>query len=131
MNLNVDDHCFACGQANPIGLHLVFALTPEGATAQFTPTPAHQGFVGIVHGGILSTLMDEAMAQAIIGAGYHAVTARITIDFKKPAQVGQPLTVTGKIVEHKHQLLKATAEIRQAGELTAKADAAFLISAPC
>lgn len=89
-----DSHCFACGQDNPIGLHLDFKLQEGKYTAVKTLSADYQGYEGIVHGGILTTMMDEAMAGYFCKAlGQKAVTARLDVRYRKPAPIGEPLTI--------------------------------------
>ena len=64
-----DHGCFGCGDDNPIGLHLRFAADGDGVKASFVPGPEHQGFGDVVHGGIISTVLDEAMAWATATPG--------------------------------------------------------------
>lgn len=127
MELAIDNYCFACGKDNPIGLHMHFEYEKDRAIGSFTPQNEHQGFAGIVHGGILSTVLDEAMAHAIIAAGFKAVTARMEVQFKKPTSVGSPIGVTSQVVERKGNILQVIAEIKQNDMVTAKANASFFI----
>jgi uncharacterized protein (TIGR00369 family) len=88
--------CFVCGPGNPHGLHLTFHHPDEKTcVAQWTAGPGYQGYAGIVHGGLLSTLLDEIMAQALIGAGVQVVTADLRVRFLRPAPVGVPLQIKG------------------------------------
>jgi hypothetical protein len=66
-----DDHnCFGCGADNPWGLHLIFFAEPGGAVySHWTPQVNHQGYDGMVHGGIISTVFDEVMAWSVTNAG--------------------------------------------------------------
>jgi hypothetical protein len=67
--LRVEGNCFACGSRNPQGLHLCFETGPDGCVAApWQPSPIFQGYEGIIHGGIISTVLDEAMAKAVIAA---------------------------------------------------------------
>jgi hypothetical protein len=59
-----DHACFGCGDDNAIGLRLRFAPSGEGVKASFVPGVDHQGFHHVVHGGIISAVLDEAMAWA-------------------------------------------------------------------
>ncbi len=128
LNLEVDRYCFACGTDNPIGLKLEFKYTSGGVEANFIPGKEHQGFVNLVHGGILSTIMDEAMAHAVLSLQLKAVTARMGVSYKKPTRIGEPLTVKGRIVEKKGRLIKTAASILQNGFITADATADFLLA---
>ncbi|MFC1962064.1 PaaI family thioesterase, partial [Chloroflexota bacterium] len=57
-----DGLCFGCGQNNPIGLKLKFKKDGDGVRTEFTPGESYQGWPGMVHGGIIGCLLDEAMA---------------------------------------------------------------------
>ena len=109
--------CFVCGSENPEGLKIAFEPRPEGGCrAEYTAKPTHVGWPEIIHGGLLFTLMDEAVAWASIYAGRHAVTGKAEARFRAPARVGQRLIVSGC----DHHLIAAgaaaRAEIREAGE---------------
>ena len=62
LTVRSDHACFDCGDDNPIGLHLRFAPDGDGVITSFIPGPEHQGFHDVVHGGIISSVLDEAMA---------------------------------------------------------------------
>jgi uncharacterized protein (TIGR00369 family) len=111
MTLESDGKCFVCGKKNPKGLRLDFTLDREKQTLEttFHADPAYQGYDGIVHGGIISTLLDEAMAKLCYDLGYSAVTAALEIRFKKPAPTGESLLVHGEIVEAGPKLIRAKA----------------------
>ncbi len=106
-------NCFVCGEKNPGGLRLTFQIDEKKQTLRtsFTPSPVYQGYDGIVHGGILSTLLDEAMAKLSYELGYNAVTASLEIRFKKPAPILEPLFVYGEITDVKGKLVRAKASI--------------------
>lgn len=93
-----DGFCFACGPENPIGLRLHFEPNGDGSVhARVTLRPEFQGWRGIAHGGIAMSLLDEAMAHAAGFAGHRGVTASMTIRFRKPIPLGEPLEVTGDV----------------------------------
>ena len=113
MKLETNGNCFVCGENNPNGLRLGFEIDKEKQTLKttFVASPTFQGWDGIVHGGILSTLLDEAMAKLVYELGYPAVTASIEIKFKKPAPILEPLLVHGEITEVSKRLIRAKARI--------------------
>lgn len=119
--------CFACGPNNPIGLHLQFAVDNDWYTTTFTAGPEHQGYDGMLHGGIMSTLMDEVMAQALLcGCGVDGVTARLDIRYRRAAPVGEPLHVRGRITGKKsHAYLGESAVTLADGTPVAEAHAIF------
>lgn len=126
----VTDHaCFGCGELNPIGLRLAFYRRGESIEAKFTARPEHEGYIGLVHGGILATVLDEAMSWAVIAATKRLmVTARMELAYRHPVCVGQPLVVRGWVEEDRGRLVRARAELRDAvdGRLLVEAQGTFL-----
>jgi uncharacterized protein (TIGR00369 family) len=113
--LKDNDNCYVCGTKNPLGLAVDFTIARDrrSITADFTPCREHQGYEGIVHGGILSALLDEAMAKLAFSLGIPAVTAEITVKFKSPAAPGDRLSVSGRLLEENHRLIQAEARIER------------------
>lgn len=103
--------CFACGQKNPIGLKLNFDRDGKAARAEFTPDKFHQGWSGLVHGGIISCILDEAMSYAALFEGVNTITAKMQARFKRPVQIGEHLTITASITKKTRRLVEAKAEI--------------------
>jgi len=125
MRVENNNLCFACGKENPIGLKLDIHILDDGGlvTAEYVP-PAHfQGWANVVHGGILSTLLDEIITYvAMEKLNSPAVTVQLDIRFKKPAPVGSKLIVTGKPVGGKGRLVKASGRVHlEDGTLIAEA----------
>ncbi len=115
MKFETDGYCFVCGEKNAHGLRLQFKIDKEMKTSEttFVPSPVFQGYDGIVHGGILSTLLDEAMAKLAYELGYQTVTASLEVRFKQPAPILEPLRVHGEITEVSSRMVKATARIEK------------------
>jgi uncharacterized protein (TIGR00369 family) len=106
--------CFVCGSENPMGLHVEFVPDSEqGCRAEYTVRVEDSGWPNVMHGGLLFTLMDEALAWALCYAGLRGVTARGDVRFHQPVSPGSRLLVTGRIVERNRRLITARAEIRQ------------------
>ncbi len=105
--------CFVCGGDNPDGLHLQFDIDKEKRIlkTKFIASPTFQGYDGIVHGGIISTLLDEDMAELYYELGYNTVTASLEVRFKNPAPILEPLHVYGEILEVGKRLVRAKAHI--------------------
>ena len=103
--------CFACGKDNPIGLKLRFERNGKTARTEFTPTELHQGWSGIVHGGIISCLLDEAMSYATLFEKVDTVTARLQVRIKRPVPAGEPLSITGSITKKTRKLAEAKAAV--------------------
>ena len=113
--LRDNQKCYVCGKKNPAGLAVDFELDKEtrSISARFTPSDVHQGFEGIVHGGILSALLDEAMVKLAFSLGIQAVTAEMTVKFKGPAIPGEELFVSGKLTRENRKLIQAEAKIER------------------
>ncbi|GIU74717.1 MAG: phenylacetic acid degradation protein [Bryobacteraceae bacterium] len=106
------NRCFACGSENSIGLKLVFAHRPDGeALAHWTPAAEHEGWPGVVHGGLVSTVLDEAMSHALLAAGLRAMTAELRVRFRNAVPPGREVTVKGWVVERARRLVEAEATI--------------------
>lgn len=123
-----DHNCFGCGADNPVGLRLSFAAANNGVRAHFVPGPEHQDFDDIVHGGIISTLLDEAMAWATAAAGIWAVTADIRVRFRRPVHVDERTVVSAEVVSERGRLVTTSATLAAVanGELKASATATFV-----
>lgn len=111
IELKDDGYCFVCGPLNPFGLHLSFEKSDQKVIAHFTSQKAHQGYADIVHGGIITTLLDEAMVKACILNGINAVTAELLIRFRRPLITGNPCTVYAWIVSQSSRLIEAESEL--------------------
>ncbi|MBI5739731.1 MAG: PaaI family thioesterase [Nitrospirae bacterium] len=122
MELIDDGYCFACGPGNPAGLKLNFVFDGRTMRAEFVPRREHQGFLNIVHGGIISTLLDEAMGKLSIETGTPAVTARLDVRLRKVLRPGQKIVVEAEIVKGSRKLMEAYAKIvTEEGEIIADA----------
>jgi acyl-coenzyme A thioesterase PaaI-like protein len=113
--------CYACGDLNPIGLHLRFRMEDDWAVADFTAEREHQGYPGFIHGGVVSSLLDEAMGWATYGRGVWALTGKLETRFRDVVPTGELLTVRGRIERDRGRTLDVVAELRNAaGKLLAE-----------
>lgn len=119
-----DRACFVCGEKNPIGLKLRLRTDPEAGASETEVTfaPHFQGWAGIVHGGLLATVLDEAMIYAAGAKGFTCVTGEITVRYIKPVSTGVAYTLKGRFVEDKGRIVLAESELLDAaGEQVARA----------
>lgn len=91
--------CFVCGAENPIGLHLDFWMDDEQVWTEFTPGQQHQGWPGVLHGGIIATLLDETMGRVAFIKRLWMVTVKMEMTYRKPVPLEQPLKVAARIEE--------------------------------
>jgi uncharacterized protein (TIGR00369 family) len=117
-------NCFVCGQGNARGLKLVPRNVDGKAEAEFTPDRSLEGYDGVVHGGIVSALLDEVMVwSAFYSTGFHAVTAELTVRFVKPVRVETAYRVLGSVRENKGRIILTDASIEDvSGTVMAKAE---------
>lgn len=126
---NPTNPCFGCGGANPRGMHLTFeqddaALRIRG---QFRLGEEYQGGAGFIHGGIIATVLDEAMGKLSRFHGLRAVTAELEIKYLKPVPVNEELVIEAYEVERTGRNLLYVGEIRnRAGALLAKGRGRFV-----
>lgn len=100
-----DNVCFACGRDNPIGLKLDFHLDGERAVAEFTPGHWHQSWNGVFHGGLMATLLDEALGYVLYFQGIKALTAKFDMRLRKTVSIGQTLRVWAEITRHTRKII--------------------------
>ena len=111
ISIAISDLCFGCGQNNPIGLKLKFKWDGKTAKAEFTPNKFHQGWSDIIHGGITTTILDEAMGYAAYYEGVKCFTATMQTRFKRPLSVGEPIIVTASLTRKTRRLVETEAKI--------------------
>lgn len=128
MKEDINDWCFACGKNNPIGLKLNFREEADRYVANFVAGPEHQGYNGIMHGGLVSTLLDEIMARYAYAQGLSGVTAKLEVKFRRPTPIGQELTATGRVVSRRGKVFDMAATLALAdGTVTAEGKAMVII----
>ncbi len=122
-----DDYCFVCGRDNPLGLKLRPAPEDGRCDLDWIPGKEFQGWEGVVHGGILTALLDEAMAYSAMSAGGASyATATISVDFVRPVRTGVPVRIEAETIENRGRLVRTEAVLTQDGEVRARARASFV-----
>jgi uncharacterized protein (TIGR00369 family) len=121
LKLEDDHYCFACGLDNPDGLRIEWITSGKTATATFIADRKYQGWKGILHGGIIATLLDEAMTRLAWLACGGALTAEMTIRFVAPAEIGKLLDIHGEIINERRKIVEMKATIHSSGTFIAHA----------
>jgi uncharacterized protein (TIGR00369 family) len=101
-------NCFGCSPANDIGLHLQFWEDEDKVLAKWTPNKRYEGWMGVLHGGIQATLLDEIAAWVVfIKLKTSGVTSEMNINYKKPVYLSKgEISVTGKLIHFEKRLAK-------------------------
>lgn len=103
--------CFGCGGRNLNGLGLVFKTEGNLILAEITLDERFQGFPGVLHGGVLATMLDETLSRAAVFAGKWMMTARLEIRYRRAAPIGQALRVTAQPTRVRSRMVSATGAI--------------------
>ncbi len=131
MEFNYQQNCFVCGENNPAGLKLKFVSRGDKVETTFFPTDNYQGYPGILHGGITSTVLDEIMSQCMHSQGLAGLTARLEIRYRHSIPINQPVTFQAKIIKRKGSLVDLEAKaILEDGQVAAEATGRFMIIKP-
>jgi uncharacterized protein (TIGR00369 family) len=109
------ERCFGCGQDNEVGLKLQFYEVEKGVVrAKTILSTFYQGYSGIAHGGIICTLLDEAMAYAALYASQsgRVSTARMETRFSKPVPIGKEIHIRGWVAGRRRNILETEGDIQ-------------------
>ena len=119
--------CVVCGRDHGCGLDLRFSLCEDGSVeAGFACGAQYEGYAGVLHGGIISALLDGAMTHCLFARGLVAVTAEMTVRFRHPIVVDVPALVRAHVADCQAPLHVLNALIVQEGRLKAKAVGKFV-----
>ncbi len=127
---NPVNKCFGCGGDNAGGMKLTFEQdnVNRRIVGRFVLGERYQGGAGFAHGGIIATLLDEAMGKVCRFREVRAVTAELTVEYLKPVDVRSEIVVEGRETEQKGRNLFMTGEIRnEAGEVLARGKGRFVV----
>ncbi len=106
-----EQYCFGCGRHNPLGFHLEFERDGGDVVASYTPRREDSGYPGLMHGGLATLLLDEAMGWAMYVDRVFAVTARMQTRFRRPVTLDRPLLVRGRIERTRGRRIEVSAEL--------------------
>ncbi len=128
-------HCFVCGVENPVGLRLkIYETEPGQVEAWYTPPEHFQGYPGLLHGGIVASLLDELSGRALMGSDPQRprfmYTAKLEVKYRQNVPIGKPLRIVGKALRSKGRVAEGWAGIYDSqGNLLAEATA-LLVDVP-
>ncbi|MGA8110151.1 MAG: PaaI family thioesterase [Acidobacteriaceae bacterium] len=126
------NHCFGCGQANPTGLRLQFFTDADhNVVCHLRLARRFAGPPGHAHGGIIATLLDEAMSKSNRARGIVAMTGQLEVHYLRPVPLGRPLTLTARHVDTRGRANRCEARLADAtGKVLATAKAVFIAVGP-
>jgi acyl-coenzyme A thioesterase PaaI-like protein len=104
-------NCFACGTLNANGLGLLLHLEHERSWTELTLDRRFEGWEGIAHGGIVTTILDEVMAWSLVASDNWGVTARLSIEFRRPVPVETRIRALGWVTKARRRVIDTTARM--------------------
>ncbi len=120
--------CFVCGHDNPSGLKLDFGFEGESAYTWFSSLATFEGYQGVIHGGIIATLLDEVMAKIILSKKLVAVTADMNVRYRKSLLTGTKVKVSGEITMQKTRTIHTKAVVQdENGTVYAESTAVYIV----
>jgi uncharacterized protein (TIGR00369 family) len=125
MENNFHKNCFACGSNNGMGLGLKFYKHEDGTIfGNFFADPKFEGYSGIIHGGIVATLLDSAMTHCLLMKDIPALTGRLSIKYSTPIRTGTVVKLEAKVIDESHKIFtlegKAYVDEKKAASAVAK-----------
>jgi len=122
--------CLACGRSNPHGLKMDLYVDDASGTVHtsFTPTHHHIGFDGVIHGGLIATVVDEAMVWAATWAGRRfCLCGEMTVRFREPARVDEALRIEASVDLKRSKLVTTSCQVVNAsGKIVAEASGKYV-----
>ncbi|HEU5226252.1 MAG TPA: PaaI family thioesterase [Ktedonobacteraceae bacterium] len=102
--------CYACGQRNPYGLQMVFRRENDTIACDFQPREEHQGFPGVIHGGIIAALFDEALNRTSMLAEQPvwSMTGRLEVRYRRYVPYGPLLRIRASLDRQRGRMVQAT-----------------------
>src|SRR4030043_1662189 len=123
---NLHRNCFACGSNNGMGLGLKFYKYEDGSiSGDFFADPKFEGYSGIIHGGIIATLLDSAMTHCLLMKDIPALTGRLSIKYSTPIRTGTVVKLEAKIVDQFHEMFILEGKALVDGKKVASAEAKY------
>lgn len=129
INVETDHNCFGCGRLNQHGLQLAFHPHEQGGVqTSFTPASRFEGYDGMVHGGVISTVLDEVMAWSLYRHKTWAVTGELTVRYRAPIRVREATRAIGWMTNRRGRRIEMASELQREsdGVILARATAVFV-----
>jgi uncharacterized protein (TIGR00369 family) len=122
------NRCFGCGSANASGLQLDFFRASDGSVVATPTIPGtFDGHPGYLHGGIIATLLDEAMSKSVRALGKSAMTRKLEVDYQRPVPSDAPLHLVGRVTRSDGRKHWAEASLANSeGVMLAKSTGVFI-----
>lgn len=128
-------HCFVCGTSNRVGLRLNFHVCEDGGVvASFPCSGIFQGYAGLLHGGVISSLLDGAMTNCMFAQGKAVLSGELTVRYLHPVAVDREATIKAWVKMSYPPMHVLEAELSQDSKILARATGKFMertANTPC
>jgi uncharacterized protein (TIGR00369 family) len=132
MEVEFDGRCFGCGPLNEEGLQITFLADGDLSVAEFEVPARYQSWKGVVHGGMVALLLDEAVGWAAWHKGHPGVTGKLEVRYRLPLRIGERVRLAGRVDKVRRTLVYASATIERIsdGATVAEANATLMEASP-
>jgi acyl-coenzyme A thioesterase PaaI-like protein len=132
MEVEFDGRCFGCGPLNEEGLKMTFLPEGDVSVTEFEVPARYQSWKGVVHGGMVALMLDEAVGWAAWHKGHPGVTGKLEVRYRLPLKVGERVRLSGRVDNVRRTLVYATAKIERIsdGATVAEATATLMEASP-
>ena len=132
MEVEFDGRCFGCGPLNEEGLQMTFLAEGDVSVTEFEVPARYQSWKGVVHGGMVALMLDEAVGWAAWHKGHPGVTGKLEVRYRLPLKVGERVRLSGRVDNVRRTLVYATAKIERIsdGATVAEATATLMEASP-
>ena len=121
--------CFVCSSSNPMGLALRYAPQPDGSVvASFLGNCALEGYPGVLHGGVIASLLDGAMTSCLFAARCRGLTVELNVRYHANVASAEDAQLRAWLESSRHGLFQLRAELRQNGTVKASAAGKFMLA---
>lgn len=129
MEVTYDGRCFGCGAENPDGLRMKFEPSGGVSACEFEVPARYQSWEGVVHGGMVALMLDEAVGWAAWHAGQPGMTGKLEVRYRLPLKIGERVRVVGRVLEVRRSLVRCSSEIERVADGRRVAEATATIMA--
>jgi acyl-coenzyme A thioesterase PaaI-like protein len=132
MEVEFDGRCFGCGPLNEEGLQMTFLPEGDVSVTEFEVPARYQSWRGVVHGGMVALMLDEAVGWAAWHKGHPGVTGKLEVRYRLPLRIGERVRLSGRVDNVRRTLVYATAKIERIsdGATVAEATATLMEASP-
>ena len=119
--------CFVCSGSNPMGLALRYTPQPDGSvSASFLGNSALEGYLGLLHGGLIAAMLDGAMTNCLFARGIRGLTAELKVRYHESVAASEEVLLQAWLEDDAHGLYQLRAELKQGGTVRASSTGKFM-----